>query len=121
MRKSLANGYGFLGLVLPWPRLPGLPGPVPGPSLIGGLPGGCGSTPLPTPLFPFAFVGDTAPSGLMTIVAPAASNTRAVRRTVLMSASTFCRYAAVVGTTWPVDGANVNPAGIVTFTSPSLP
>ncbi len=34
------------------PRLPGRPGPVPGPSLIGGLPGGGGSMPLPTPLFP---------------------------------------------------------------------
>jgi len=32
--------------------LPGFPGPVPGPSLIGGFPGGCGSMPLPTPLFP---------------------------------------------------------------------
>src|SRR3954465_13288982 len=34
--------------------LPGLPGPVPGPSLMGGFPGGWGSIPLPTPLFPFA-------------------------------------------------------------------
>src|SRR5204863_10222209 len=33
-------------------RLPGLPGPVPGPSLIGGLPGGRQSRPLPTPLLP---------------------------------------------------------------------
>src|SRR5438093_7268721 len=33
-------------------RLPGLPGPVPGPSLIGGLPGGDPSRPLPTPLLP---------------------------------------------------------------------
>ena len=33
-------------------RLPGLPGPVPGRSLIGGLPGGWGSTPFPNPLFP---------------------------------------------------------------------
>lgn len=42
----------FYGRPLPPPRLPGLPGDVPGPSLTGGLPGGCGSTPLPTPLFP---------------------------------------------------------------------
>ena len=33
---------------------PGLPGPVPGPSLTLGFPGGCGSSPLPTPLFPFS-------------------------------------------------------------------
>ena len=33
---------------------PGFPGPVPGPSLTGGFPGGCGSTPLPTPLLPFS-------------------------------------------------------------------
>ena len=33
--------------------LPGAPGPVPGPSFTGGLPGGCGSLPLPTPLFPW--------------------------------------------------------------------
>src|SRR6187399_2162366 len=32
---------------------PGLPGPVPGPSLTLGFPGGCGSNPLPTPLLPF--------------------------------------------------------------------
>src|SRR5262245_8960303 len=36
------------------PRLPGFPGPALRPSLIGGLPRGCGSMPLPTPLFPLA-------------------------------------------------------------------
>lgn len=33
-------------------RLPGLPGPLPGPSFTGGFPGGCGSSPFPTPLLP---------------------------------------------------------------------
>jgi hypothetical protein len=44
------------------PLSPGLPGRVPGPSLIGGFPGGWGSRPLPTPLLPLP--GRSGLSGL---------------------------------------------------------
>lgn len=43
-RRCYSPDYLFL--------FPGFPGKVPMPSLIGGLPGGCGSYPLPTPLLP---------------------------------------------------------------------
>src|SRR5437879_732551 len=51
-RRPKDWSYGCGGL------LPGLPGPVPGPSFSGGLPGGAGSIPLPTPLLPFTLVAD---------------------------------------------------------------
>ena len=61
---------------LPPPRLPGLPGDVPGPSFTGGLPGGCGSTPLPTPLLPrglsppdAAIAGDASDVDSSTVIA----------------------------------------------------
>src|SRR5262245_53524736 len=47
--------------LLATPRLPGEPGAVPTPSLTGGLPGGCGSSPLPTPLFPFTLQSLSCP------------------------------------------------------------
>src|SRR3954451_13335824 len=56
----------------PVPRwlLPGCPGPVPWPSLVGGLPGGCASTPLPTPLFPFCSAGLPPPGGSTPLPTP---------------------------------------------------
>jgi hypothetical protein len=47
----------------PWPRWPGFPGPVPGPSFTGGLPGGWGSSPLPTPLLPWPCRSPGDPGG----------------------------------------------------------
>ena len=51
-----------------FPLFPGLPGLVPGPSLIGGFPGGCGSSPLPTPFLPWTTMTDCAIAGEFMLV-----------------------------------------------------